>query len=551
MHHEPPSLPPETDHEHHPDVAGMWEMLDARFINSATHVALLPTNKILIFGGSSLDPDEFDHPSLPRAEILDMNTSPWRAYPLNCDSLNGDLWCGGHTFLPDGRLLFVGGTNYYPPVPDPFYGGLKEAYLFDPFTETWERMPDMQVGRWYPTLIRLADDTVLALSGFEFRTPSESPKTNILKILFELVTKIRERITRAHEVFDPRTQTWSRMRAERVFPLYPRLHLLPDGDVFYSGMFNTHFFVPGRYPSARWSPQTQEWTDVGGRHWQKDREEGISALLALRPPDYKPEVLIAGGGTHNLGRALMSLLHSIGKDSWSDFFSFLTRVHDTVERIDLSAPAPRWQQAAKMHHRRVNANAVLLPDGNLVVVGGMSSYSHGHGSDGHRENGEVYEAELYDPSANTWTRMAAQQKARLYHSTAILLPDGRVISMGSNPRAKVIEKSIEIFSPPYLFRGARPVIHERPEQITAGQLFTVMVDQAHKIRNVVLMRPEVLTHVTNTDQRLLELEFDIQNDERLEVQAPPTAAYMPRGYSLLFVLNNDGVPSVGEFVKVV
>ena len=337
------------------------------------------------------------------------------------------------------------------------------------------------------------------------------------------------------------------MKAELVLPLYPRLHLLPDGDVFYSGMFNTHFLTPGRFPSARWSPRTEQWTDVGGRHWEKNREEGISVLLALRHPEYKPHVLVAGGGTHNIGRTLMSLLHSIGRDSWASFFHFLTEVQDSVERIDLSLKSPRWELDGKMHHPRVHANGVLLPDGKVLVVGGMASYDHD--ADPHGGHGAVLEAELYDPSTRTWTRMAAQQKARLYHSTAILLPDGRVISMGSNPRAKSIEKTVEVFSPPYLFRGERPVITESPEQIRYGEPFSVKVDEAHHTRQVVLMRPEVVTHVTNTDQRLLELEFQAVNHETLEVHGPPTAAHMPRGYCLLFVLNHDGVPAVGKFLR--
>ena len=547
MRHNGPHTPPEP--EGPPEVAGKWEMITAEFRNSATHVALLPTNKIFIFGGSSLDRDEFNNPTLPRAEILDMNSSPWQTYPLNCEPMTCDLWCGGHTFLSDGKLLFVGGTNYYPPPPDPFYGGLKEAYLFNPFTETWERLDDMQVGRWYPTLIRLADDRVFTFSGLVYRLPTETPKKNILKILYELIAKADERIARVHEVFDPATKKWSPMKLQQKMPLYPRMHLLPDGDVFYSGMFNTHFFTPGRFPSARLSPQMQTWTEVGGRHYKKNREEGISVLLALRPPDYKPQILIAGGGTHNLGRILMTLLHSIGKDSWSSFFLFLTHVQDTAERIDLSMPTPRWGLASKMHHPRIHANGVLLPDGNVFVVGGMSTYG-GHMSDMHGVPGAVLEAEMYDPSTNTWTRMAAQQKARVYHSTAILLPDGRVISMGSNPASKMIEKSIEIFSPPYLFRGERPVVTEFPEHIAHSQPFSITVDQARQIGKVVLMGLEVLTHVTNTDQRLLELKFRIVNDERLEIQGPPTAAHMPRGHCLLFVLNQQGVPSVGKFVKV-
>ena len=101
MHH-----PPDT--EQAPEVVGKWEMLAAEFVNSATHVALLPANKIFIFGGSSLDPDEFKKPTLPRAEILDMNASPWQTCALNCEQLHGDLWCGGHTFLTDEKLEIQG-----------------------------------------------------------------------------------------------------------------------------------------------------------------------------------------------------------------------------------------------------------------------------------------------------------------------------------------------------------------------------------------------------------------------------------------------------------
>ena len=157
---------------------------------------------------------------------------------------------------------------------------------------------------------------------------------------------------------------------------------------------------------------------------------------------------------------------------------------------------------------------------------------------------------MYDPAANTWSPMAAQQKARVYHSTALLLPDARVISLGSNPRAKSFEKTIEIFSPPYLFCGERPVITEFPDRIAYGQSFSATVHQARHIKQVVLLRPEVLTHVTNTDQRLLELEFRVINNDTLEIQGPPSPAHMPRGYCLFFVLNHDGVPAVGKFVRV-
>jgi hypothetical protein len=146
--------------------------------------------------------------------------------------------------------------------------------------------------------------------------------------------------------------------------------------------------------------------------------------------------------------------------------------------------------------------------------------------------------------------MASPQRPRLYHSTALLLPDGRVASLGGNPSSQVIERSIEIFSPPYLFRGERPEIAECPSQISFGQLFQVRVQAARPPAQVVLMRPQVTTHVTDTDQRLLELEIQSRQGETLEINGPHSRAHMPEGWCLLFVLDDEGVPSEGKFVKV-
>jgi hypothetical protein len=294
-----------------------------------------------------------------------------------------------------------------------------------------------------------------------------------------------------------------------------------------------HFEFPIAFPSARWSHSTQTWTKLGGKHLDPQREDGISLLLPLRPPHHPPRVLIAGGG------------HKRHKTAQA-----------TAERIDLSAPDPRWSTAGTMHFARIYANGVLLPDGKVLVVGGKTGetgHPHGPPTAPQAPGGDphaVHAAELYDPDTNTWTPLAAQTRDRIYHSTALLLPDGRVISMGGNPRPKVIEHSIEIYSPPYLFRGERPVLTTVPEHVGYGRPFTVTVDRARQIGQVVIMRPEVLTHQANTDQRLLEVTFKVLGDDKLEVQAPASPAHMPPGYALLFVLNDADVPSVGRFIRV-
>jgi hypothetical protein len=531
---------PHPGHGGDPREIGRWELLTACFTGSPTHAALLPTDKIFVYGGSSLDREVFDRP--PPAEILDLDTLQVRQ--ISMQGVECDLWCGGHTFLQDGKLLFVGGTSCYPPDPDPFYGGVRQAYTFDPFTETWTRLPDMREGRWYPTLIRLADNSVLAISGLQYRDPDEVPKKfNFFRLVYEVITKIKEYLVSRQEVYDPETRAWGEMAGRKIFPLYPRLHLLPDGDVFYSGVYNTHYFTPGRYPSARWKHETGEWVNQGGRHFYKNREEGISLLLALRPPDYRPRILVAGGGHHGLGRSLASILHELGKHRLADWLAVLTTALDRVELIDLCDPDPRWQLKSNMHERRIHANGVLLPDGKVLVVGGMPNHAHSF------HHLPVLPAELYDPESDRWARMALPEKPRVYHSSALLLPDARVISMGGNPQPRVIEKSIEIFSPPYLFRGDRPAITSCPERITYGGPFQIKVNDTRKIGQVVLLRPEVVTHVTNTDQRLLQLEHRNLSAETLEIQGPPSRAHMPQGYCLLFALDQDGIPSVGRFLR--
>ena len=510
-----------------PEVVGSWEMISARFQGSPTHAALLHTNQVFAYGGSSLDRTRLSDP--PPAEILDLDSM--EVSTLSMEGVNADLWCGGHTFLEDGRLLFAGGTGYYPRL-DGIYGGTRRSYIFDPQDHSWTDAGDMRVARWYPTLIRLADNTVLTIAGLADRFP--------------------EFWVRQQEAYFP-GRGWELLAPKKMFPLYPRLHLLPDGNVFYSGVFNTHFFIPRSFPSAIWERDTGLWRESGGPHFNSKREEGVSLLLALRPPDYRPEVLVAGGGHHNRNRTLLEILKAIGARRWLSNLG-LHQATDSVERIDLGQENPTWRQDSVMLVPRIHAVGVLLPDGNVLAVGGMSAHSHFIEKEDFEDQNladkiGVLWPEMYDVASRTWHWMAPQQRPRLYHSTALLLPDGRVISMGGNPYVNVIEKTIEIFSPPYLFRGPRPQILAAPGEIGYGENFSLAVDDAGNIEQVVLMRPEVLTHVTNTDQRLVELVFEQVDGGELSVRAPATRSLMPQGYVMVFVLNGQKVPSVGKFVK--
>ena len=156
--------------------------------------------------------------------------------------------------------------------------------------------------------------------------------------------------------------------------------------------------------------------------------------------------------------------------------------------------------------------------------------------------------ELYNPVTGTWTAMAAQQGSRMYHSTALLLPDGRVLSCGqdSGPLARYGE----IFSPPYLFRGARPTITSSPATASTGGLLGFSSAQAASISRVVLVRPASMTHEIDSDQRSVPLTFSASGTQ-VTAQLPSNTNLMPPGYYMLFALNSSGVPAEAPWVRIV
>lgn len=191
--------------------------------------------------------------------------------------------------------------------------------------------------------------------------------------------------------------------------------------------------------------------------------------------------------------------------------------------------------------------ATFLTDRSVLVVNGAEKgiADHNHGA--------VLEAERFDPVTETWQRLAQAQVARLYHSTAVLLPDGRVLTAGSTghewpPDGN--ELRLEVFSPPYLARGPQPVIDRTPSQVTYGETFDVETGDARSITSVALIRPTTTTHNNNMDQRYVGLKIDANTPWQLTVVAPPDPSTAPPGYYMLFIVNSDGVPSTAKFIRV-
>ena len=509
----------------HEDAAekGQWELIPSRFHNLPVHMALLPSGKVLAFGGSCNDENQLLTPY--PSEIWDPATEEVRVIE---QPLAGDLFCVGHCHLADGRLLAAGGTYKYDGrlfgLPIPPFSGLDQAYSFDPISESWTRLADLGHGRWYPTLVTLGDGRVLAMAGFTKRFPWA--------------------FLRSIEIYSP-GKGWHKLEgADRWLPLYPRLHLLPSGEVFYAGSYNTHYSYPFRlkgFPTGLLNVEDRRWRTIGLPN-SSQREEGASVLLPLMPPDYWAEVLLVGGGTPT------------GEFAVPD-----------AEIIDLSVSDPKWEAIQPMKHARYYVYAVLLPDGNVLVLGGRSgTKKHDHPKDDHREHepGQplaaedlphdpraVHEAELFDPTTRKWTTLAPMALDRLYHANALLLPDGRVMVAGSNPSRRTNELRIEIYSPPYLFKGPHPQIEAAPAQIGYGAWFEIRTPQAGSIGQVVLIRLSSTTHCLNTDQRYVGLEFNVSSPDTIAARMPENRNIAPPGYYMLFILQ-DGVPSTARFIQV-
>jgi hypothetical protein len=196
---------------------------------------------------------------------------------------------------------------------------------------------------------------------------------------------------------------------------------------------------------------------------------------------------------------------------------------------------------------------VLLPDGTVLVVGGSRSSN---------DTDAVLTAERYDPAADQWEALATAAVPRLYHSVALLLPDGRVWTCGSNHDCKQSfhdvpptrpdnrELRMELFSPPYLFRGPRPSILSAPNTVTCGSDIEVKTPEAVHVNRVALLRCGSVTHAFDSDQRFVELPVRHRHGNRLTVDAPPNTAVAPPGYYMLFVVDRHGIPSSARLLRV-
>ncbi len=455
--------------------------------SSPTAWPIVAVHMTLLPTGNVIAYDGFDA-ALNSERIWNPTTNTFTPIPYG-----RNLFCSGHVLLPDGRDLIVGGHIQADL-------GLADTTIYNSANNTWTRAPDMSVGRWYPTATELGDGRVFVLAGDNIVQnqpgqphPFEDSSVNSLP-----------------EVFNPVTNTWTDLTNARLTsPLYPQMFVLSDGRLIDVGPDTTTRVI---------TPGTWQWQTIGTSPF-----DGMSAVM------YLPDKIMKAG-------------------TWADpdfNGTKLYAAHGRTAVLDMTQASPAWRETTAMNFPRAYENLTLLPDGKVLASGGESA------SDGIDLTKAVLPAEMWDPATEKWTTVASLTNGREYHSTALLLPDGRVLMAGGGqlPGSGATDQTnAEIYSPPYLFNGARPTITGAPGTIQYGSSFTVQTPDAASITKVALIRTPSVTHAFDQNQRYIPVSFTAGSGQ-LTVQAPAAANNAPPGYYMLFILNGNGVPSVASFVR--
>lgn len=598
---------------------GSWNIVDIpeEYRTNAVHAALLHTGKVLIIAGSGNEEKKFDEGTFETV-LWDPKDNSFKLVQTP-----EDFFCAGHAQLPDGRLLVAGGTARYEVLGDKVmragggmrvknenpdksitfkkgtrfrspsgvvyvskfdvtverakrefkisyaqsgrmlpwkttvkaaearvfveavvdgpkavtrqstqyeieglkgedaenaYGlaeaitmdkqdfqGIRAAYEFDPKAERYVPVHPMREARWYPTLVTLQDGKVLAVSGLD---------------------DVGAILAGDNEYYDPKTKKWS-AAPFRYFPTYPALFLTKGGKIFYSGA-NAGYGPAdkGREPGI-WDLEKNTFKKVGGLTDVDQMETAASLVL---PPAQDQRIMILGGG-------------GVGE---SDKATGRTAI------IDLDEESPAFETGPQLPQGTRYLNSVIMPDDTVFTSGGSTDY-RGRGAS------NILKAQFYDPRTNAFREAAEPTVGRNYHSEALLLPDGRVVTFGSdslfgdkdNTKLGKFEQRMEVYTPPYLFRdkAMRPALGAGPRELAAPGRATYKTAHPERIARARLMRPSAVTHTTDVEQRSIELVLRRGRGE-VTVEVPGDKSLVPPGWYMLFVTDGEGTPSEAKWIHV-
>lgn len=474
----------------------------------AVHMAMLHTGKVLLFSG---DEREFATIDKGKARVWDpvrrTTTSP---------ALGRNLFCCGHCQMPDGRIFVAGGQSTWQLAAHMLIawtglvqGADRDVHLFDPGTNAWFRQKDMPFARWYPTCTVMPDGNVLITSGLWAHTYGA--------------------VNEDYEIFNTRTlQFDTKQTFLRGIGLYPFQHVLPGG--------GGTLFVHSRNTTRLWDIAARRWLDgqftlttPGTRTYPG---QGACVLLPLQGDSLERARLLMVGG-------------STGMDPGDS--TPATRSAEIFEFDSRNPARAKWRPTASLSAHRFMSDATLLADGTVFVSSGAGSGKADHSA------GSVRACEVFDPATEGWLPMADAGVDRLYHSTAVLLPDARVVVAGSTGHKfppDQNESRLSIFTPPYLKRGPRPTIEKVSGPQGYGRGIEIFTPDVQRIRSIGLVRLSTVTHTNNMDQRFVGLPIAERLPDRLKTMSPRDATIAPPGWYMLFILDMEGVPSMAKFMRI-
>jgi hypothetical protein len=482
---------------------GKWDVLPTQNPVRSMHSVVLNNGKVLLIAGSGNSEEMFNAGTFTSA-VYDPVNGTYKQIPTP-----KDMFCAGHVQLQDGRVLVMSGNKGYPSADGTIgYQGYKDSYIFDPVTETYSKTNDMNDGHWYPSATILGNGDVISFGGLK-----EDSSGSVTA----------ERWSAAENKWLPLwqvNQTWS------YWGLYPSMVLMQDGRLFYTGSHTFGNNIPGT-GSAIYDYDANTTTEVPGLQSKDERDQSASVLL---PPAQDQKVLTIGGGNIDSNPDANRLTDIIDLKSANPAYAAGPPLPQGT--VDLgNGKIPQTGNQGKMY-----VSAVLLPDGKVLETGGAL----------HNRANPVYESSIFDPASETFDPVAADPEARGYHSSAFLLPDGRVMATGDNPGNGSWNHNVSIYTPPYLLKGARPTITSVIDnEWTYGDTQRITVDRP--IAKAELIRPAAVTHSSDPNQRFVDLPLSVDgNNVDLNVTSNPNLA--PPGWYMLFAVDANGVPSVAKWV---
>ncbi|MCB5178455.1 galactose oxidase-like domain-containing protein [Streptomyces antimicrobicus] len=484
---------------------GRWEVIPAKNPTRSMHAVVLRNGKVLLIAGSGNDIAQFDAGTFTSA-VYDPANGSFRTVPTPVD-----MFCSGHVQLADGRVLVMSGNKGYPSADGRIgYQGLKDSYVFDPATETYTRTNDMNGGHWYPSATVLGNGDVISFGGLK-----EDSTGNVTA---EKFSAAQGKWLPMNEV----NQTWS------YWGLYPSMILMQDGRLFYSGSHTFGNGTPGSGASI-YDYDANTITDVPGLRKKDERDESASVLL---PPAQDQRVLTIGGGNNETNPAANRITDIIDLKKPDPGY---VAGPDLPQGLVDTGTGKRPQTGAE---GKMYVSAVLLPDGKVFETGGGL----------HDRADPVFEASLFDPVTNTYQPgMATDPIPRTYHSSAFLMPDGRVMSVGDNPGNGTYNHNVSIWTPPYLFKGPRPQITSVIDtQWVYGDTQRITVNRP--VAKAELIRPAAVTHSSDPNQRFVDLPLTVVNDTTVDLNVTSNPNLAPPGWYMLFAVDAAGVPSIATWV---